>query len=143
MFMLPPIHSSSKDSRTNFFSPSILLSHVEAEVMEFSRFHRKKTASTASRPASASAFTSLVVTLTGEAIRCYTLPKGDLGATTAKRQLLYVSRHINPVAGCSFRLGVPKVVDRIMQGVDKHLGVKKGSTKNFKYMRSCLSSASP
>ena len=41
-----------------------------------------------------------VVTLTGEAIRCYTLPKGDLGATTAKRQLLCVSRHINPVAGC-------------------------------------------
>ena len=33
-----------------------------------------------------------VVTLTGEAIRCHTLPKGDLGATTAKRQLLYVSR---------------------------------------------------
>ena len=44
-----------------------------------------------------------VVTLTGEAIRCYTLPKGDLGATTAKRQLLYVSRHINPAAGCSFK----------------------------------------
>ena len=44
-----------------------------------------------------------VVTLTGEAIRCYTLPKGDVGATTAKRQLLYVSRHINPVAGCSFK----------------------------------------
>ena len=44
-----------------------------------------------------------VVTLTGEAIRCYTLPKGDLGATTAKRQLLYVSRHINPVASCSFK----------------------------------------
>ena len=29
------------------------------------------------------------------------LAKGDLGATTAKRPLLYVSRHINPVAGCS------------------------------------------
>ena len=40
--------------------------------------------------------------LTGEAIRCYTLPKGDLGATTAKKQLFYVSRQINPVAGCSF-----------------------------------------
>ena len=44
-----------------------------------------------------------VVTLTGEAIRCYTLPKGDLGAMTAKRQLLYVLGHINPVAGCSFK----------------------------------------
>ena len=31
------------------------------------------------------------------------LPKGDLGTTTAKRQLLYVSRHTNPVAGCSFK----------------------------------------
>ena len=31
-----------------------------------------------------------VVTLTGEAIR----PKGGLGAMTAKRQLLYISRHI-------------------------------------------------
>ena len=43
---------------------------------------------------------------------------------------------------CSI-LGVPKVVDGIIQGVDKHLGVKKGSTRNFKYMRSCLTSASP
>ena len=44
-----------------------------------------------------------IVTLKGEAIRCYTLPKGDLGATTAKRQLLYVSRHTNSVADCSFK----------------------------------------
>ena len=35
------------------------------------------------------------------------------------------------------------MVDGIIQGVDKHLGVKKGSTRNFKYMRSCLTSASP
>ena len=43
----PPICSSPKDSRTNFFSPSILLSYVEAEAVEFSRFHfhRKRTAS--------------------------------------------------------------------------------------------------
>ena len=27
------------------------------------------------------------------------------------------------------------MVDGIIQGVDKHLGVKKGSTRNFKYMR--------
>ena len=44
-----------------------------------------------------------VVTLTGEDIRCHTLPKGNLGATTAKRQLLYVSRDVNSVAGCSFK----------------------------------------
>ena len=44
-----------------------------------------------------------VVTLTGEAIRSYTLPKSDLGATTAKRQVLYISRHINLVASCSFK----------------------------------------
>ena len=48
----PPIHSSTKDSRTNFFSPSILPSYVEAEAVEFLRFHfrflRKRTASTAS-----------------------------------------------------------------------------------------------
>ena len=46
----PPIRSSSKDSRTNFFSLSILPSYVEAEAVEFSRFrfHRKRTASTAS-----------------------------------------------------------------------------------------------
>ena len=30
-----------------------------------------------------------------------------------------------------FRIGVPKVVDGIIQGVDKHLGVKKGSTNIF------------
>ena len=43
----PPICSSPKDSRTNFFFPSILLSYVEAEAVEFSRFHfhRKRTAS--------------------------------------------------------------------------------------------------
>ena len=43
----PPIHSSPKDSRTNFFSLSILLSYVEAEAVEFLRFrfHRKWTAS--------------------------------------------------------------------------------------------------
>ena len=46
----PPIRSSTKDSRTNFFSPSILHSYVEA--VDFSRFRfrfrRKRTASTAS-----------------------------------------------------------------------------------------------
>ena len=46
----PPICSFPKDSRTNFFSPSILPSYVEAEAVEFSRFHfrfhRKRTAST-------------------------------------------------------------------------------------------------
>ena len=43
----PPIRSSTKDSRTNFFSFSILPSYVEAEAVEFSsfRFHRKRTAS--------------------------------------------------------------------------------------------------
>ena len=46
----PPIRSSTKDSRTNFFSPS----YVKAEAVDFSRlrFHRKKTASTASASAS-------------------------------------------------------------------------------------------
>ena len=34
----PPIRSSPKDSRTNFFSSSILFSSVEAEAVEFSRF---------------------------------------------------------------------------------------------------------
>ena len=47
-----PIHTSTKDSRTNFFSLSILPSYVEAEAVDFSRFrfrfHRKSTASTAS-----------------------------------------------------------------------------------------------
>ena len=49
----PSICSSTKDSRTNFFSPSILPSYVEAEeeAVDFSRFrfrfHRKSTASTA------------------------------------------------------------------------------------------------
>ena len=45
-----PIRSSPKDSRTNFFSPSILPSYVEAEPVEFSRFrfHRKRTTFTAS-----------------------------------------------------------------------------------------------
>ena len=40
----PPIRSSTKDSRTNFFSFSILPSYAEA--VDFSRFHRKSTAST-------------------------------------------------------------------------------------------------
>ena len=46
----PPVRSSTKDSRTNFFSFSILPSYVEAEAVEFSRFrfHRKRAASTAS-----------------------------------------------------------------------------------------------
>ena len=44
-----------------------------------------------------------VVILTGKAIRRYTLPKSDLGATTAKRQLLIVLRYINFVAGCGFK----------------------------------------
>ena len=46
----PPICSSPKDSRTDFFSPSILPSYLEAEAIEFSRFrfHRKRIASTAS-----------------------------------------------------------------------------------------------
>ena len=46
----PPIRSSTKDSRTNSFSLSILPSYVEAEAVDFSRFrfHRKSTASTAS-----------------------------------------------------------------------------------------------
>ena len=35
---VPPIRSSTKDSRTNFFSPSILPSYVEAEAVDFSRF---------------------------------------------------------------------------------------------------------
>ena len=45
----PPICSSTKDRRTNFFSLSILPSYVEAEAVDFSRFrlrfHRKRTAS--------------------------------------------------------------------------------------------------
>ena len=41
----PSIHSSPKDSRTHFFSSSIVLCYVEAEAVEFSRFHRKRTAS--------------------------------------------------------------------------------------------------
>ena len=43
----PPIHSSPKDSRTNLFSSSIVLSYVEAITVEFSRFRfrRKRTAS--------------------------------------------------------------------------------------------------
>ena len=47
---VPHIRSSTKDSRTNFFSFSILPSYVEAEAVDFSRFrfHRKSTASTAS-----------------------------------------------------------------------------------------------
>ena len=49
---LPPIRSSTKDSRTDFFSFFILPFYVEAKAVEFSRFrfrfHRKSTASTAS-----------------------------------------------------------------------------------------------
>ena len=43
----PLIRSSTKDSRTNFFSLSILPSYVEAEAVDFSRFRfrRKSTAS--------------------------------------------------------------------------------------------------
>ena len=43
----PPIRSSPKTIRTNFFSPSILPSYVEAEAVKFLRFrfHRKRTAS--------------------------------------------------------------------------------------------------
>ena len=41
----PPICSSPKDSRTNFFSPSILPSYVEAEEFSRFRFRRKRTAS--------------------------------------------------------------------------------------------------
>ena len=44
-----PIRSSTKNSRINFFSLSILPSYVEAEAVDFSRFcfrfHRKRTAS--------------------------------------------------------------------------------------------------
>ena len=44
-----PIRSFTKDSRTNYFSLSILPSYVEAEAVDFSRFrflfHRKSTAS--------------------------------------------------------------------------------------------------
>ena len=49
-----PIRSSTKDSRTNFFSSSILSSYVEAEAVDFSRFrfHRKSTPSTASASSS-------------------------------------------------------------------------------------------
>ena len=43
----PPIRSSTKDNRTNFFSLSILLSYVEVEAVDFSRF-RFRTKSTAS-----------------------------------------------------------------------------------------------
>ena len=44
----PPIGSSPKDSRTNFFSSYLLLSYVKAEAVEFSRFcfHTKRTDST-------------------------------------------------------------------------------------------------
>ena len=44
----PPIRSFTNDSRTKFFSPSILPSYVEAEAVDFSRFrfrfHTKSTA---------------------------------------------------------------------------------------------------
>ena len=41
----PPIRSFTKDSRTNFFSPSILSSYAEAVDFSRFRFHRKSTAS--------------------------------------------------------------------------------------------------
>ena len=41
----PPIRSSTKDSRTNFFSLSILPSYAEAVDFSRFRFHRKSTAS--------------------------------------------------------------------------------------------------
>ena len=43
----PPIRSSTKDSRTNFFSLFILPSYVEVEAVDFLRFcfHRNRTAS--------------------------------------------------------------------------------------------------
>ena len=41
----PPIRSSAKDSRTNYFSLSILPSYVEAVEFSCFRFHRKRTAS--------------------------------------------------------------------------------------------------
>ena len=41
----PSIRSSTKDSRTNFFSPSILSSYAEAVDFLRLRFHRKRTAS--------------------------------------------------------------------------------------------------
>ena len=41
----PPIHSSTKDSRTNFFSPSNHSSYVEEKAVDFLRFYRKSTAS--------------------------------------------------------------------------------------------------
>ena len=44
-----PIRSSTKDSRTNFFSLSILPSYVETEAVDFSRFHfRRKSIASAS-----------------------------------------------------------------------------------------------
>ena len=48
-----------------------------------------------------------VVTLIGEAIRCYTLSKGDLGATTAKKQLFYVLgvQTLSPVIVLSHTFG--------------------------------------
>ena len=59
----PPIRSSTKGSRTNFFSPSILPSYVEAEAVDFCA-----SASTEKGPlplpASASASTSLPRALT-------------------------------------------------------------------------------
>ena len=63
----PPIRSSPMDSRTDFFSSAILPSHVEGEAVEFSRFcfrfHRKRTASTAS--ASSFRFRVLIANLCG------------------------------------------------------------------------------
>ena len=50
----PPIRSSTKDSRTNFFSFSILPSYVEAEAVDFSRFRFHKKGPLPPLPASAS-----------------------------------------------------------------------------------------
>ena len=59
----PPIRYPTKDSRTNFFSLSILPSYVEAEAVDFSRFHfhRKSTASTASASTSLVSIAAKVV----------------------------------------------------------------------------------
>ena len=55
-----PIPSSPKDSRTNFFSPSILPSYVEAEAVKFSRFQNFTASASPEILSSASASISLV-----------------------------------------------------------------------------------
>ena len=63
----PPIRSSTKDSRTNFFSLSILPPMWKRKRWNFSRFrfrfHRKRPLPPLPLPASASASTSLILTL--------------------------------------------------------------------------------